>query len=373
MEVLFKLEKKYIYHYYQKFFKLIKKAGKKNYRKDIKKLYLKKDDSLTKRQIKEIKNYWEKYTKDFDINFHKYYINRNGKFDVRYIPDDIYINYIDPYFNNREIEAASSDKNYLDTRLAGFKMPETYVHKINGIYLNKNYEILNKQQAVELLIGKSFIAKPSMFSFGGQNISFFKDAKKNDIEEYIDNVDLDNIIFQEMIIQNEATSYLHEKSLNTLRIMTLIIDDKVITLKPIIRVVTGDEKVGNEGVGEVFIGIKDDGSLTDYGYDIFGNRFEKELEGKRLEEVKIPEIKEAEKLCKKAAQRFPHFRLISWDIAINKYNEPVIIEANLNMGNVDIVQPVWGPIFGEYTDKVLEEVFLNNKKYKPSFNIDVYV
>ena len=373
MEFLYELNKKYIYHYYKQFFELIKKTGRNIYRKDVKSLYLKKGDTLTKEQVKEIKEYWNKYTKDFDVNFHKYYINRTGKFDVRYIPDDIYINYIDPYYNNREIEAASSDKNYLDTRLAGFKMPETYVHKINGIYLDANYEILSENEVIEKLKNKDFIAKPSMFSFGGQNISFFKNAKEKEIREYIDNVDLDNIIFQEMIIQNEATAYLHEKSLNTLRIMTLIIDNKVITLKPIIRVVTGDEKVGREGVGEVFIGINEDGSLTDYGYDIYGNRFDKEIEGKKLSEVKIPEIKEAEELCKKAAQRFPHFRLISWDIAINQKNEPVIIEANLNMGNVDIVQPVWGPIFGEYTDKVLKEVFLKNKEYKPSFNIDVYI
>lgn len=373
MEFLYELKKKHVYSYYKKFFESIRKIGRKNYRQDIKKYYLKKGDKLTKSQIKEIKQYWSKYTKDFDINFHKYYINRTGIFDVRFIPDDIYINYIDTYFNNREIESGSSDKNYLDTRLAGFKMPETYIHKINGIYLDKNYEIVGKEQAINILKGKDFIAKPSMLSFGGQNISFFKDASEKEIKDYIENTDLDNIIFQERIIQNDATAYLHEKSLNTLRIMTLIIDNKVITLKPIIRVVTGDERVGREGVGELFIGVKDDGSLTDYGFDIFGNRINKELDGKEFSKVKIPEIKEAEELCKKAAQRFPHFRLISWDIAINKDSEPVIIEANLNMGNADIVQPVWGPIFGEYTDMVLEEVFKNNKKYKPSFNVNVYI
>lgn len=29
--------------------------------------------------------------------------------------------------------------------------------------------------------------------------------------------------------------------------------------------------------------------------------------------------------------------------------------------------------FGEYTDRVLNEVFIDKKKYKPSFNIDVYI
>lgn len=367
------VKRKYVYLPYYIFFNKIKKIGEKNYRKDIKKLYLKKGDRLTKSQIKEIKQYWNKYKKNIDINFHKYYTNRTGIFDVRYIPDYIYINDIDPYFNNRELEAASSDKNYLDTRLNGFNLPKTYVHKINDIYLDENYEIINMEDVIKKLIGKSFIAKPSMFSFGGQNITFFKDCKEQDIVKYLKECQLENVIFQEMIIQNDATAYLHEKSLNTLRIITLIIENEVVVLKPIIRIVEGDEKVGREGVGEVFIGVNDDGSLTDYGYDIFGNRFEKEFEGKSLKNVKIPEIIEAKEMCKKAAQRFPHFRLISWDVAINKENKPVIIEANLNMGNIDIVQPIWGPFFGEYTDKVLKEVFIDKKKYKPSFNIDVYI
>lgn len=373
MSFLYELKRKSVYFPYYKFFNKIKKIGEKNYRKDIKKFYLKKGDNLTKLQIREIKQYWSKYKKNIDINFHKYYINRTGVFDVKYIPDYIYINYIDPYFNNRELEAASSDKNYLDTRLNGFNLPKTYIHKINDIYLDDNYEIINIDTVVEKLTGKTFVAKPSMFSFGGQNISFFKNCQRQDIIKYLEECQLENIIFQEMIVQNEATAYLHEKSLNTLRIITLIIENEVIVLKPIIRIVEGDERVGREGIGEVFIGINEDGTLTNYGYDIFGNRFEEEFEGKPLKNVIIPEIKEAKEMCKKAAQRFPHFRLISWDVAIDKDNKPVIIEANLNMGNIDIVQPIWGPFFGEYTDKVLNEVFINKKKYKPSFNIDVYI
>ena len=99
-------KKNSVYFYYYKFFNKIKKIGEKNYRKDIKKLYLKKGDKLTKIQIKEIKQYWNKYKRNIDINFHKYYINRTGTFDVKFIPDYIYINYIDPYFNYRGLEAS---------------------------------------------------------------------------------------------------------------------------------------------------------------------------------------------------------------------------------------------------------------------------
>lgn len=367
------IEKQEVYSYYHKFFELIKHYAKKHYREDIVDIYLKENDVLTKEQEEKIYEYWSKYVKDFDINFHKYYINRTGNFDVRYIPDDVYINDIDPYFNNRELEAASSDKNYLDTRLNGFKLPETYVHMINGIFLDKDYNMLTKDEAIKFLVGKTFVAKPSILSFGGRDVSFFKDATEKEIVVYLDNLKLDNIIFQEKIVQSDTMAYLHEKSLNTLRIMTLIINDKVYALKPIIRVVTGDNSLGSEGVNELFIGVKEDGTLNDYGFDIFGNKIEDRLDGKLFKDVKINELDESIEICKKAALRFPHFRLISWDIAINKNNEPVIIEANLNMGNVDIIQPSCGPIFGDLTETVLDEVYFNNKEKQTYFNVDVYM
>ena len=181
------------------------------------------------------------------------------------------------------------------------------------------------------------------------------------------------MIFQEKIVQSDTMAYLHEKSLNTLRIMTLIINDKVYALKPIIRVVTGEHSLGTEGANELFIGVKDDGTLNDYGFDIFGERITEGVDGKLFKNVKIEQLDESIEICKKAALRFPHFRLISWDIAINKKNEPVIIEANLNMGNVDIMQPSVGPVFGDLTETVLDEVFFNKKEKRPYFNVDVYM
>jgi len=53
----------------------------------------------------------------------------------------------------------------------------------------------------------------------------------------------------------------------------------------------------------------------------------------------------------------PHFRLVSWDFAINEEGHPVMIEANLNLGELDFHQLNNGPVFGEDTKKILDEVF----------------
>ena len=41
-------------------------------------------------------------------------IDRTGKFDERFIPDDLFVGYIDGYLNNRAIEPGVADKNYFD-------------------------------------------------------------------------------------------------------------------------------------------------------------------------------------------------------------------------------------------------------------------
>lgn len=53
----------------------------------------------------------------------------------------------------------------------------------------------------------------------------------------------------------------------------------------------------------------------------------------------------------------PHFRLISWDFAVDIDHEPVMIEANLRYGELDFHQLNNGPLFGKDTRKILDEVF----------------
>ena len=59
----------------------------------------------------------------------------------------------------------------------------------------------------------------------------------------------------------------------------------------------------------------------------------------------------------KAALRIPHFRLVSWDIALREDGEPVLIEANFYDGEIDFHQLNNGPLFGEDTEAILREVF----------------
>lgn len=55
----------------------------------------------------------------------------------------------------------------------------------------------------------------------------------------------------------------------------------------------------------------------------------------------------------------PQFRLLSWDIAVDEDNSPILIEVNMYSGELDFHQLNNGPVFGCETEAVLKEVFHN--------------
>lgn len=359
---------------YDDFFENLSQLSKECFRIDSQEIYYKEIKNLTKKQQKEIYDYWNKYTDDFDISYHKYYIDRSGKFDVRFIPDDLFVGYIDGVLNNRHIEPGVADKNYFDLYLKDFKMPKTYVRLINGIYEDCDYKIITKETAIDLLSSKDSITiKPSMSSYGGKNVVFLEKPTRDDIVNFLENRNSDNLIFQETIIQSEETAKLHPESLNTIRVMTLIIDGEVKILPSAFRMGIGKNRVDNASFGGIYCGINNDGTLSDFAYDAVGNKYEKHPEGGSFKKIKFDFMTEVYDLVQKAAERFPHFRLIGWDIAIDKNKVPVIIEANLTMSGMDVIETISGPLFGEYTDKILEEVFLKKHPEKPGMDIFQYI
>ena len=365
----------YLTSLYENFFQELSEKCMECFRIDSKELFSNDVKELTEEQKNKIENYWKKYTNDFDIAYHRYYIDKTGKFDERFIPDDLFVGYIDGYLNNRAIEPGVADKNYFDLYLKGFNLPKTYIHLINGIFEDKDYNIISKDKAIDILSSASNITvKPSMASYGGKGIKFFNNPTKCELTEYFDNLEDDNLIFQETVKQSQETAKLHPNSLNTVRIMTLILDEEVKVLPwSAFRMGIGKSKVDNASFGGIYCKINEDGTLSDFAYDALGKRFNKHPDGGDFSSVKFDFMDKIKALVKEAAQRFPHFRLIGWDIAITEDNEPIIIEANLTMSGMDVIETICGPLFGQYTEKVLEEVFLQKHKKKISMDISQYV
>ena len=83
--------------------------------------------------------------------------------------------------------------------------------------------------------------------------------------------------------------------------------------------------------------------------------------GTAFESVIIPNYSECVDIVMGLANRFATVsRLISWDLAIEESGHPLIIEFNASWAGVDVHQLCNGPIFGDKTDEVLEDVFKNS-------------
>ena len=65
---------------------------------------------------------------------------------------------------------------------------------------------------------------------------------------------------------------------------------------------------------------------------------------------------------KKAHKMLSRFGIISWDFAVDENSEPILIEYNLNYPDVMIYQMNNGPLFGDLTQTILEDVREKLKK-----------
>lgn len=118
----------------------------------------------------------------------------------------------------------------------------------------------------------------------------------------------------------------------------------------------------NASSGGLTCGITEKGVLKKYAYNQKGNRTEEHPDSHiRFENLKIEGVEKIDQVIQNIHGRLPHFRLISWDFSIDETGEPVLIEANINYGGVEVHQINNGPIFGNETKKILEEVFQKMK------------
>lgn len=320
--------------------------------------YINKDKKLTSEQENQIKEYWKKYKK-VSTKWCRYYSVQNGEFDPRYIPNTLYYTKIDQHFNNRKLGWGFNDKNYYSRIFSGIKQPDVLVRVINGVLLDDQYGPLNAEKALEIICSeKEVICKPSQETGSGRDICFWKtDVDKDNIVDFLNEKKGDYII-QKVIKQHPELDKVHEGSVNTVRIASILLDDGVHILSSTLRMGTGSSRVDNVTAGGISCGILPDGTLKKYAHAYYtGESFEKHPQGLVFEGFKVPSYDKAVELVKKAAPMIPHFRLVSWDIAIDNEGDAVFIEANMRKGGINLHQFDNGPLFGELTDRVLGEVF----------------
>jgi hypothetical protein len=335
------------------------------YRNKIKR-FLKSSDNLDQSFKLEIKYYWEKYNIKINTDWHKWYSSRNGLVDVGYIPEDLFYTIIEPYYNNIELYKAYSDKAIHNVWFPNVKKPVTLAKNINGLFYDDNLNLISYNEVIKRCLERDkIIIKPTIESGGSRNICFLNNKEDYDMEKTVSDKVAEfkeNYIIQEVIKQHKDLKNINPESVNTIRAMSILRNNEVAIISPRLRMGVNGSKVDNASVGGLSCGIKEDGKLCKYAYDSLGRAFNVHPQGFVFENKQVPSYQKVIDIMKSEHKKFGHFKLISWDFAIDSDGEPLLIEINLRFQGINGGQLCNGPLFGDLTDDILEEVFAKKDK-----------
>lgn len=316
---------------------------------------------LSTEQKKDIVSFFRRYDYKKTI-FHEFYTQKTGIYSKYYIPDELFYHHIDMFFSNRKMALLFDNKCYYKRMFPAVKQPINVAYRCNGFWYDKDDHLITNDQLEHLLSDSHFevFLKLASDSMGGHGITFFSDCAKS-AEEILKHIKKDNrdIVIQKGIMQHPVLKQLNESSVNTIRIISLLRQNEVKIYSSILRMGLKGAKVDNASSGGITIGILPDGHLKSVAYSANGDRYENEHPSShtRFSDVVIPNYDKVQGLVKKSHPQIPHFRLASWDIAIDESGDPVLIEVNLSFGELDFHQLNNGPLFGEDTKDILDEAY----------------
>ena len=318
---------------------------------------------LTAEQLDELKSVWGDIwdTGLVDPLWVQVYSDKTGIYSPEYVGSDIHYYNVEWSRIDYDYLRAFLDKNYMDVVLPCVKHPVTLIRKIHGQYLDVDFNPMSKPQAIDKLYGNldpGIVVKISRSSSGGKGVRFLgKGSTKEDISEALD-VDPD-VAVQLVMRQHPEMAKMNASSVNTIRIICIILDGESIPLSAVVRIGNSGSRVDNFSSGGVGCGVKPDGRLNDCGYTQKGERYDVHPNGFVFSEGFVPNFDKVLEAVKRCHMCVPMFGVASWDIAIDEDGEPVLIEYNVGGAGIDIHQYNNGPLYGKYRERIISDAFKN--------------
>lgn len=305
--------------------------------------------------------YWKKYGIKPNKKYFQLYCYKDKKVNPRYIPDDIWYGKILPYYSNSLFRRYGEDKGQHYLYFSDIKRPTMLAKNIADVFYDSKMQVIrNVDDVVKLCLESEgeFLIKPSIDSGKGRLITFIRpeDTSKEELKEILLEFK-SNYVIQKVIKQHYALNQLSENSVNTIRTLSFFLDGEVHILSSRVRFSKGDARVDNVGMGSgVSCKIDENGFLNNWVSDVLFNTWSEEELGIKLSQIQVPGFAKIQDIIKEKHKLLPHFKIIGWDFAINQNGEPVLIEFNTHPA---MNQTVCGPTFGDLTEIVLEDVFIN--------------
>lgn len=319
---------------------------------------------LTKRQRAAVRRFYSPYLIFPSTRYHRLCTAKSRRFSPRYLPEELHGLWIDRYFSDREEARYLDNKCYYYRLFSDIKQPELVAMRIGGTWLDGSLTGIPSRKLRDILAAEpEVVLKKAVNSEGGFGVHFLSEpALYRDFLRAMKDISCD-VVLQRPVRQHPQMAELHPQSVNTLRIVSLLTEDRVKIYAAAVKIGAGGSRTDNGCQGGIYCGVKKDGRLGDYGVLDDGAVVHRHPSlGYQFSEKRIPHLDRAAALVKKAHSFMGHFRLIGWDIAIDEQGDAVMIEANLSLGGITDIQMCCGPLFGKDTEKILDEALQGKRR-----------
>jgi len=223
------------------------------------------------------------------------------------------------------------DSLHNDTFHDLFRKKHLFNEKFNS-YLKRDWLYPRESSFEEF---KAFCEKhPSFISkiddgYGGTGV-LIVDASTNNLNDLFEKLKNENRIIEEIVQQCDIFSSLHPQSVNTMRVLTVSLDNHVEVYAAFLRIGSNGSVIDNLSSSGLCapIDIKSGTVKTD-ALNYIGKKIPHHPNTNiKFKEFKIPKWDEIMKTAVETASQTPDLKIIGFDITINSNDEIVIIEAN---------------------------------------------
>lgn len=273
-----------------------------------------------------------------------FYTEIREDFIEGWIPDEYFRFELIPKLNPRPIAMVSTVKSFDHRLFEGFAVDPIAV-KISGCFFDQNQQKIKKQDLLELLksIDKEIVVKIDGGPSGKGHMFIPPDEMNSVVLE-----EISDCVIQPVVNQHSHLNELYDKSVNTLRIVTLLKNDGTVAHKyTFLRCGSGGSRVDNVRAGGYFLLIDLDGNVVSPAYDGSGNRTGRKHPdtGFEYNTLRVPSVSEAVQKCKESHLQFPYVKLIAWDVFINEQANFGLLEWNARSPTMWLVEAIKGPLY----------------------------
>lgn len=335
-----------------------------------KKASLYKNVKWSKDQQREFDIFWKKnYGKKISNRWHRLYEACNGVHRIDYFPELLYSTRLERKINSFTHCRVFANKSFndvlFDNRIDGVRTPKCFIFNDNGIFYDDKRNIINFATVLNLLhnIGEAVI-KPTIDSSSGKGVAILNIKSGINVRDNKNIKDIlqsynENFIIQEKIEPCPELKTLYPNAINTIRVITYIVDNKIAVAPVSLRIGGGGGEVDNIHAGGMVIAVNDSGSLGKFAYRLgWGDSFQKfekhpdtniVFENYKLEF--IPKLLEIAKLLH---TKTSNVGIVSWDFTVDSSGDIIVVEANYSGQSVWFPQMISGnSFFGENTIEIL--------------------